>query len=182
MNMLSKVRNSIQPFKEGAAMNQKHLETGTDTEESPKQWGLHNGVVVLAALGLLVLALFLNLIRPTELFAGMPLWADGVVSQVRYALILAAGTVIGMLVATRMLQVHVGSRGAKMLALWGIVAMVLSASLHSALFVFNLYLQDAGLPLMFAFLSISELVTGSMAIGASMLALAFVGRIDGVRR
>ncbi len=158
-------------------MNEVHFETGADTEDPPKQWGLHNGLVVLVALGLLTLALLLEWIRPTELFVGIPLWADGVLNQLRFVLILAAGTVIGMLVATRMLQVHVGPRGAKMLALWGIVAMVLAAMLQSGLVLFNAYLQDAGRPLTFAFLSISELLAGSMAIGASMLALAFVGRL-----
>jgi len=64
-----------------------------------------------------------------------------------------------------------------MLALWGIVAMVLSALLQSGLLLVNVQLQDAGLPLIFAFLNVSELVTGSMAIGASMVALAFVGRL-----
>ncbi len=136
---------------------------------------------MLAAVGLLAVALLLEWLRPTELFAGMPLWADGVLSQVRFALILAAGTVIGMLLATRILQVHVGRRGANILAVWGVVALVLAAMLQSALVLFSVYLQEAGRPAIFAAVSISELVSGSMAIGASMLALAFVGRIRAER-
>ncbi len=41
----------------------------------------------------------------------------------------------------------------------------------------NVQLQDAGRELIFAFLNISNLVTGTMAIGAAMVALAFVGRL-----
>jgi len=157
--------------------NELHLETGADAAEPQKEWGLHNGLVVLAALGLVALSLLLGWIIDIGLFAGPSLWSDWFLSQMRFILMLAAGTVIGMLVATRMLQAHVGPRGSRMLALWGIVAMVLSALLQSGLLLVNVQLQDAGLPLMFAFLNVSELVTGSMAIGASMVALAFVGRL-----
>lgn len=156
--------------------NELHLETGADAVGPQKEWGLHNGLVVLAALGLVALSLFLDWVSRTGLLFGTP-WIDSSLNQMRFVLMLAAGSVIGMLVATRMLQAHVGPRGARMLALWGIVAMVLSALLQSGWHLLNFQLQEAGLSLMFAFLSVSELVTGTMAIGASMIALAFVGRL-----
>lgn len=76
-----------------------------------------------------------------------------------------------------MLQAHVSTRGAKKLALWGVVPLVLSALLQSGLFMVNFQLQETGLPLTFAFLTVSEVLTGSMCIGGSMIALAFVGRV-----
>lgn len=157
--------------------NELHLETGTAAAGRRREWGLHNGLVVLAALGLVTLSLLLDWVMDAGLLTGPSLWMGWLLSQMRFILMLAAGTLIGMLVATRMLQAHVGPRGARLLALWGIVAMVLSALLQAGLILLNLQLQDAGLPLLFAFLNVSELVTGSMAIGASMIALAFVGRL-----
>ena len=156
--------------------NELHLETGADGAGPQKEWGLHNGLVVLAALSLVALSLFLDGVSRSGLLFGTP-WIDSFLNQVRFATMLSAGTVIGMLVATRMLQAHVGPRGARMLALWGIVAMVLSALLQSGWQLLNFQLQEAGLPLMFAFLSVSHLVAGTMTIGASMIALAFVGRL-----
>jgi len=88
-----------------------HLETGADAAEPQKEWGLHNGLVVLAALGLVALSLLLGWIIDIGLFAGPSLWSDWFLSQMRFILMLAAGTVIGMLVATRMLQAHVGPPG-----------------------------------------------------------------------
>ena len=156
--------------------NELHLEPAIDATEPRREWGLHNGLVVLAALGLVGLSLVLEVVYRSGLLFGTP-WIDSFFSQVRFALVLGAGTLIGMLVATRMLQAHVGPRGAKRLTLWGVVAMVLSAALQSGWHLLNFQLQEAGLPLLLAFMSMSELLTGTMAIGASMIALAFVGRL-----
>lgn len=155
--------------------NEVQLEAETGAEQPRREWGLHNGVVVLVALGLVALSLVLDWVGRSGAFFST--FVDTLLSQMSLVLKLAAGTVIGMLVATRMLQVHVGPRGARRLALWGVVAMVLSALLHSSLYLVGAQLQEAGQPLIFAFLTISELITGSMAIGASMIALAFVGQL-----
>lgn len=157
--------------------NELHFETEAETAEPQKEWGLHNGLVVLAALGLVALALLIDWVQSTGVLFGRFVWIDNFVNQLSFVLMLAAGAVIGMLVATRMLQAHVGPRGAKLLALWGVVVLVLSSLLQSGFFLANVQLQEAGLPLVFGFHSVSELLAGTMAIGASMIALAFVGRL-----
>lgn len=157
--------------------NDLYLETEVDAGGPPKEWRSHNGLVVLAALGLAALSVLLGWVPNTELFAGTPLWVTNFLSTMGFVLMLAAGTVVGMLVATRMLQAHVGPRGARMLALWGIAAVVLSVLLQFGLLMVNVRLQNAGSELIFAFLNISNLVTATMAIGAAMVALALVGRL-----
>lgn len=153
------------------------FETSNQAGDPHKEWGMHNGVVVLVALALVALSVLLEVVQPTSLMDGAPVWAFNIVSGVSFALLLAAGTVMGMLVATRMLQVHVGPRGARMLALWGILAMVLSLVLRAVLFAIDIRLQDAGRLLIFTGQAISNVVAATLAVGAAMVALAFVARL-----
>ena len=60
---------------------------------------------------------------------------------------------------------------------WGIVALAVSVLLQTGLSIGDLGLQDAGRPLIFATLGVSNFITGTMGIGAAMIALAFVGRL-----
>lgn len=157
--------------------NDLDFETATRADEPSREWGLHNAVVVAAALGLVALSVFADWVHNTDLLAGTPLWVTSFLSSLGFVLMLAAGTVLGMLVATRMLQAHVGPRGARMLALWGGVAVLASLLLQLALVMVNVQLQDAGRPLIFAFQTVSNLMAGTMTVGAAMLALALVGRL-----
>ncbi|MDO5735241.1 MAG: hypothetical protein Q4P15_02075 [Propionibacteriaceae bacterium] len=158
--------------------NDLEFEPETTTGEGSKQWGMHNGIVVLAALGLVALALLLEMVPQMVLAAGIPFWLLSFLSSIGFVLMLAAGSVIGMLVATRMLQAHVGERGARMLALWGIAALVASLMLQAGLLAVRIGLQaQAAIPLDFAITAIQYFVTGTIAVGAAMVALAFVGRL-----
>ncbi|MEO7588002.1 MAG: hypothetical protein ABIS84_08240 [Arachnia sp.] len=146
--------------------------------EVRNEWGMHNGVVVLAAMGLVALALLLGWVTSTDLFAGAPLGVLGVLSSLGFVLMLAAGSVIGMLVGTRMLQAHVSSRGAKALALWGTGALAVSLVLQAGLVALTLMWQaQQQMPASTLVQGLSNLVTGTMAVGAAMVALAFVGRL-----
>lgn len=154
------------------------------TVESPdvrndvqKSWGLHNGIVILASLGLVALSALLEVLQTTPLLGGVPVWGLNVISGMSFALLLAAGSVIGMLVATRMLQAHVGERGAKRLAVWGVALIALSVILQAVLVQTDASLQDAGRVLFFATYGVSNVAAASVAVGAAMVALAFVGRI-----
>ncbi len=157
--------------------NDLEFETDADEAGPAKQWGLHNAVVVLAALGLVALSILFDVVRSAVSLPATPVWVDSFLSSVGVVLMLAAGSVIGMLVATRMLQAHVGADGARRLMVWGIVALAVSVFLQAGLFMVDLGLQDAGRPLIFAALSVSNFITGTMAVGAAMIALAFVGRL-----
>lgn len=93
------------------------FEDASDTSSSQKTWGLHNGVVVLAAVGLVVLSLLVQLLQYTPLLEGAPQWLFSLVGQISHALLLGAGAVIGMLIGTRILQTHISTRGARLLTL-----------------------------------------------------------------
>ncbi len=154
------------------------LEFEIETEGVNREWGIHNGVVVLAAAALVALSILLEWMGQTDLLSGAPLWALSVLSSVAFVLILAAGSVIGMLVGTRMLQAHVGPRGARLLALWGIAALVVSLLLQAALIAVRVAWQtEPPVSIDLAIQVVSYLVTGSIAVGAAMIALAFVGRL-----
>lgn len=158
--------------------NDVDFEVETDAVGPDKEWGIHNGVVVLAALGLVALSVLLEFGRDTEVFAKTPPRVSGSLSSLGFVLMLAAGSVIGMLVGTRMLQAHVGPRGAKKLAVWGIVALALSLLLQAGLVALNLAWQTQPQILPYLVMqAVSNFVTGTMAVGAAMVALAFVGRL-----
>ncbi len=157
--------------------NDLEFETESDVVGPTKEWGMHNGVVVLAALALVALSVLVTTVRNSAVLPETPVWVDGFFGDMGFVLMLAGGTVIGMLVATRMLQAHVGADGAKKLVVWGIVALAVSVLLQTGLSIGDLGLQDAGRPLIFATLGVSNFITGTMGIGAAMIALAFVGRL-----
>ena len=156
-----------------------HFETTADTAGPTKEWGMHNGVVVLVALALVALSVFLGWLPQTDLLAAGPLWAVGFLSSVGFVLMLAAGSVIGMLVATRMLQAHVGARAARILTLWGLAALVGALLLQAGLYALSILWMstDPGIPGNLVIQVASSVVTGTMAVGAAMIALAFAGRL-----
>ena len=158
--------------------NDLEFETHTTPGEVQKQWGMHNGIVVLAAVGLAALSMLVQWLPQTQPFSGLPLIVFDFLSTMGFVMMIAAGSVIGMLVATRMLQSHVSDRGAARLALWGIAALVASLVLQTGLLAIRVFLQmQPTVPMDLAISLLSSLLQGTIAVGAAMVALAFVGRL-----
>ena len=113
-------------------------------------------------------------------FLSVPGWAFSFLGQITWALVIAAGAVIGMLVGTRILQAHVSTRGAKLLTLWGVVAIASGMVLQALLVSLVLQPNEAGRDMRFLSQFLGQLL-GSVGVlvnvGAAMLALAFVARL-----
>ncbi len=156
------------------------FEASSETSGSQKVWGLHNGMVVLAAVGLLVMSMLLGLLQRTQLLDGAPVWAFRFLGQISWALVVGAGAVIGMLVGTRILQAHVSTRGAKLLALWGVVAIAVGMVSQALLVSTALQPDEAGNGMRFLSQFLGQLLSSVQVlvnIGAVMIALAFVARL-----
>ena len=156
------------------------VEDSGETHTSQKVWGLHNGIVVLAAVGLGILSSLVQLLQYTEPLAGAPDFVLSLMGQLSGALLISAGAVIGMLVATRILQAHVSARGAKVLALWGVGVIALGLILQAALFAIDWQASELAPGLLFLSRFLGQLLSFVgvfVNVGAAMLALAFVARL-----
>lgn len=156
------------------------VEASSDTSGPQKVWGIHNGIVILAAVGLLALSILLELLQRTQVLEGAPVWAFRVLGQVSWALVIGAGAVIGMLVGTRILQAHVSTRGAKLLAVWGVVAIAVGMVSQALLVSTVLQPDQAGTAMRFLSQFLGQLLSSVQVfvnIGAVMIALAFVARL-----
>ena len=156
------------------------FEASSPTGEPQKVWGLHNGIVVLAAVGLAVLSSLLQLLQYTELLVGAPDLLLALMGQFSGALLLSAGAVIGMLVGTRILQAHVSTRGAKVLAVWGVAVIAAGMILQAVMFAIDWQAGELAPGLVFLSRFLGQLLSFVgvfVNVGAAMLALAFVARL-----
>lgn len=150
------------------------------SERTQKEWALHNGVVVLVAVVFLGLSVAVDSLRFASILEGAPEWVFSIVGQSSGLFLLAAGALIGMLVGTRLLQAHVGPRGARLLALWGVAAIAIGIVLQTVLFRIVAQNSMPGVEVLITFPLYDGLLSffaTAVNVGAAMLALAFVARI-----